>query len=351
MYRKSVFFVWAAVAWITPAAIASALGWSSIWGSGSVFADFLIPIPVAGGVLHLPSFIVVSTLLFTQPWTGRLGGQVPGLLLMGALVGVATLLDLNKLQLAASTETLGGSFWQQQPLGLFILTDSLLAQLFVRSLGGRWPLGNREWAASLAVVLVIPLAYAAVALKTDRRQQDPFVYAGAREGDQRGDELAFYYSKLPLGSDGFRQAAAAVLARHDPRNNLNAEDIVIYFFDSLAPAQTFSKSGAQFTVCLYQDGTPTAWSPGSVDCFSGHESFSERFEKASSAQNASLPQDVKSWLGRRDACAGRKPLTAPPGTFMDNKEVRLCDPVRTEQSRAELLRKFEGDANALAQLR
>jgi hypothetical protein len=91
--------------------------------------------------------------------------------------------------------------------------------------------------------------------------------------------LAFYYSKLPLGSDGFRQAAAAVLARHDPRNNLNAEDIAIYFFDSLAPAQTFSKSGAQFTVCLYQDGTPTAWSPGSVDCFSGHESFSERFER------------------------------------------------------------------------
>lgn len=48
-------------------------------------------------------------LLFTQPWAGRLGGYARGLLLAGALVGVATLLDLNKLELAASTQMLGGS--------------------------------------------------------------------------------------------------------------------------------------------------------------------------------------------------------------------------------------------------
>lgn len=351
MLRKSIFILWLILAWFVPAAIAGALGWSSIWGSGSAFADFLIPVPVAGGVLHLPSFILVSMLLFTQPWAGRLGGYARGLLLAGALVGVATLLDLNKLQLAASTQMLGGSVWQQQPLGLFILTDCVIAQLFVGSLGGRWPQGTREWALSLAAVVAVPLAYAAVSLQTDPRQRDAFVYTGARPSEQRGDESVFYYSKLPVGTDAFRQAAAPVLARHNPRSSLDAEDIAIYFFDNMAPAQAYNKAAARYTVCLYQDGTPTTWNSGSADCFAGHESFSERFEKASRGQNPQLPQDVRSWLGRRDACAGRKPMTAPPGVHLDNLEMRLCNPASAERARQELLKKFEADANAVAALR
>lgn len=351
MYRKTVFFLWAALAWMTPAAIAGALGWKGIWGSGSAFFDYLIPIPVAGGVLHLPSFIGVSLILFTQPWTGRLGDHVRGLLLAGMLVGVAVLLDLDTLQLAATTDMAGGRFWQEQPVGLFIVTDCVIAQLFVRALGGRWPEGTKQWAGSLIMALAIPVAYAVVSLKTDPRQQNPFVYVGEDGTGRRGDEVVFYYSKLPLGSEAFRQAASAVLERHDPRMNLNAEDIAIHFYDSLASAQARNSSGAKYTVCLYQDGTATTWNPGSVDCFSGHESFSERREKAFNMQDKALPQDVRSWLARRDACAGRKPLTAPAGKHMDNQEVRACDPAQTERARKELLKKFEGDGGVLAALR
>lgn len=326
-------------------------GLEGLWGSGSAFADYLIPIPVAGGVLHLPSFIAVSLVLFTQPWTGRLGGHVRGLLLAGMLVGVVVLLDLDKLQLAATTDMAGGRLWQEQPLGLFIVTDCVIAQLFVRMLGGRWPDGMKEWAGSLIMVLAIPLAYAVVSLKADPRQQNPFVYTGERGTGRRGDEMAFYYSKLPLGSEAFRQAAHALLARHDPRMNMNAEDIAIHFFDSLASAQAQNSSGAKYTVCLYQDGTATTWNPGSFDCFSNHESFSERREKAFNMQNKALPLDVRLWLGRRDACAGRKPLTPPPGVHMDNQEVRACDPAQAERAREELLKRFEGDSNAMASLR
>lgn len=350
MYRLAVFFLWAVSAWVIPAAIAGALGWKGIWGSGSTFADFLIPIPVAGGVLHLPSFIVVSVMLFTQPWAGRGGGHVRGLLLAGMLVGIATLLDLDRLQLAATTDMLGGRFWQEQPIGLFIVTDCVIAQLFVRSLGGRWPEGAKEWTLSLIAALAIPVAYAAVSLEADPRQQNPFVYAGEHGTGRRGDEVVFYYSKLPPGSQAFREAANAVLARHDPRMNMNAEDIAIHFYNSLAAAQARNSSGANYTVCLYQDGTATTWNPGSFDCFSNHESFSERREKAFSAQDKALPLDVRSWLSRRDACAGRKRLTAPAGVFMDNQEVRSCDPAQMERTRAELLKKFGSDSNALASL-
>ena len=92
MNRRMAFVAWAILAWVTPAAIAGALGWKGIWGSGGAFADYLIPFPVAGGVFHLPSFIVVSLVLAKQPWAGRLGGCVRGLLLAGAGVGIATLL-------------------------------------------------------------------------------------------------------------------------------------------------------------------------------------------------------------------------------------------------------------------
>ena len=227
----------------------------------------------------------------------------------------------------------------------------MIAQLFVRAVGGRWPEGTKEWAVSLMAALAIPVAYGMVSLKADPRQRNPFVYAGTRAAQERGDEMVFYYSKLPLESDAFRRAASAVLDQHDPRMNMNAEDIAIHFHDSLASAQAQNKSGAKLTVCLYQDGTATTWNPGSFDCFSNHESFSERLQKAFGMQSTALPQDVRLWLARRDACVGRKPLTAPPGMHMDNQEVRACDPASTERIREELLRKFDGDGNAVAALR
>ncbi|MCW5621328.1 MAG: hypothetical protein KIS79_09515 [Burkholderiales bacterium] len=350
MSRGALFAVWVVIAWIAPAAIAGALGWKGIWGSGSAFADYLIPIPVAGGVFHVPSLVLVSLIVFTQPWYGRLGGYVRGLLLAGALVGIAMLLDLDKLQLAATTDGGDSRFWQQQPLGLFILTDCVIAQFFIGALEGRWPEGAKEWAVSLLLALAVPSFYATTALKTDPRQNDPFVYAGSHDGYQRGDELVFYYSKLSTGSDAFRQNAPKVLSRHDPRMNMNSEDIAVHFFDSLAAAQSQRVSNADYTVCLYQDGTPTSWNPGSFDCFTDHESFSERFTKAHAAQDMSLPRDVRDYLARRDACDGRKLLVPIPGIHMDNMEVRACDPQRTERAREELLKKFEDDENVLAAL-
>lgn len=52
------------LAWITPAVIAEALGWSGIWGGGSALGDYPTPIPVAGGVLHVPSFVVAAGVIF-----------------------------------------------------------------------------------------------------------------------------------------------------------------------------------------------------------------------------------------------------------------------------------------------
>lgn len=350
MNRKLVFVLWAVLAWPLPAAIAGALGWKGIWGSGSAFADFLIPMPVAGGALHLPSFLLVSLILFTQPWAGRLGGYVRGLLFAGTLVGIVTLLDLDKLQLAVTTDLLSGRFWQENPLGLFIVSDCVIAQLFVGALGGRSPEDARAWGISVLAALSIAALYAAVSLQADPRQKNPFVHAGAREGTTRGDEMIFYYSKLPLGSEAFRAAAAPLLEQYHPRSNINTEDIALFFFDTLATAQSQNKDGAKYTVCLYQDGTPSVWARGSHDCFSDHETFSERLEKAFRVQPAALPQDVRLWRARHEACLGRTPPAPPPGQHIDNRELRTCNPENMARMRTDLLRKFDGDAHAVAAL-
>lgn len=68
-------------------------------------------------------------------------------------------------------------------------------------------------------------------------------------------------------------------------------------------------------------------------------------------QNKALPLDIRLWPGRRDACTGRKPLTPPPGMHMDTQEIRACDPAQAGRAREELLKRFEGDGNAIASLR
>ncbi len=42
---------------------ADALGWRGVWGSGPALVDYLIPITVAGGALHVPSFVVMLVLV------------------------------------------------------------------------------------------------------------------------------------------------------------------------------------------------------------------------------------------------------------------------------------------------
>ena len=349
MNRRALFLLWGVIAWIAPAAIAGMLGWRGIWGSGSAFVDFLIPIPVAGGVLHIPSFVVVSLILVSQPWSGRIGGYARGVLLAGALVGVAILLDLNKLQLAASTDAALGRWpWQENPVGLFVLTDCLIAQPFLGAFRGRSPDGAKEWSVSLLLAIVVPALYAAASLQADPRQHQPFIYTRSVPGPGRTDETMLFYSRLPIGTEAFREAVRPLIMERDPRRGVNVEDAALLFFDSLEAAQQSRLDDARQTICLYEDGTPTAWHPGYADCFAGHESFSDRMAKTLAAQDTSLHVDVRVHLARRDACAGRKPLVMEPGIHDDNDETRACRQI--EAGRKEVLARHGADPRAAALL-
>ena len=92
-------FAWLVIAWTAPALAAGVLGWSGIWGSGSALVDYLIPIPVAGGVLHLPSFIVTTALVWPmRAGSARIAGAGSAPWLLGAAaVGLLMMLDTERL--------------------------------------------------------------------------------------------------------------------------------------------------------------------------------------------------------------------------------------------------------------
>jgi hypothetical protein len=316
------FLVWLVVAWPTPALVAGALGWKGVWGSGSALLDYLSPLPISGGVLHVMTLTLVSVLLATQArWPGILPGLARAILLGFALAGVALLLDIGRIYQVLTTDAaLRRLPWQENPVGLFLLCDALLAQFFAGIFGGRWPQGAKEWLLSMLATATLPALAAGAMLSLDSRTGQPFLYTGSRQGPGRNDESIYVFTQQPATTPNFRQAAAAFAAQWDPRNNINTEDVAVLFIPSLEAARRFDGKATALTYCMYQDGTPPAWLPGKGDCFGPHDTIAERSQRFFEAQDRALPQEERLRNARVQACAGARAQAGAADNFM----TRYC---------------------------
>jgi hypothetical protein len=317
------FIVWLALAWPAPALIAGVLGWKGVWGSGSALGDYLMPIPVAGGALHVMTFIGVSALLLSQKaWPAPLQGLLRGVLLGLALCGLALLLDLTALHQATTTDAaLHRLPWQENPLGLFLLTDSLIAQFFVGAFDGRSPAGAREWGLSLAAAFLLPALASSALVTQDPRHGKAFLYQGSRPGPAHGDEAVIVYTTMPVEAPSFRAQAEALAAQWHPANSVNAEDTAVHFLTSLQAARLQDTKQAALTYCMYEDGTPAHWIAGAGDCFARHENFSERLARFLEAQDRQLPVQERERLARQQACEGRN---LPPDPMRGLAATYFC---------------------------
>lgn len=319
MSRGLLFGLWLPLAWVAPAAAAGALGWKSIWGSGSAASAMLLPLPIADGMLHLPSFLCVTALLATQPWSWRFGGYARALLLAGAIAGLALLLDFGELLLAVTGDARIDLHWQANPLGLCILSDCVLAQFFVGAFGGRWASTPGEWAVSLAIGVVAPLGIAMLWAQPDPRPVLTFFQAGSKPGPGRGDREHFVYSRVPVGASTFRSSAAAFADKLDPRYDASDEDVAVYFYESSEAAHAQRPDAARATYCMYEDGKLAAWHKGGADCFKGHDTFAERLHAAYYAVPYGTPSEARAYLARVRACEGHRQIPMPAG----RKDVNL----------------------------
>ncbi len=335
---RAVF--WVLLAWPLPAVVAGALGWKGVWGSGSALVDYLIPIPVAGGVLHVPSFAICGLIVMALPTAGDAAAARMRAFLIGlAAAGLLMLLRLDDLWLAANTHsTRAGSLWQENPLGLFVLSDALMALAFT-ALASQRPWLRIEIASLLLVLLPMTLPLG-MAMKYSPAGQ-PFLPGTSRPGPTKTDVIEFVFTRLDIDGADFRSRAEAHVAPMHPRFSVNSDDMAVLFTRDLDAARSGDKSAAKATLCLYEDGTPSRFLPGdaSAECFESHVSFSERFEQASAARPAGEPPDIRGHMARRAVCGGAKPV-GPDGSTggLELSSMRLCS--RLDEARVALRARY-----------
>lgn len=269
------------VAWLAPAAIAGALGWRGVWGSGSAFVDYLIPIPVAGGALHVPSFVLLLVTAAQAPHvSARVAGWARSLSLGAALTALVLLLPPPD--------------WRpsQNPLGLFVLCDALVALLALVD-APREP-GLRLDAGRLAAFAAVPALGGLVAWNVLGLGEEFRLGMATQSAD-------FVVSSIPVvvrgdpASPKVRQRAQAWAETHQhPRQWMNVEVASIRF----APHDR----GTPALLCLYEDGTPARWLSDGGDCLAGFTTFASRLSRHAAAVPADAPRELREYLAARAAC-------------------------------------------------
>lgn len=345
---KIRLFLWALIAWPLPALIAGAVGWKGIWGSGSALLEYLIPLPVAGGAFHVPSFVVAGVIVSLMPGLGAVGAARLRALLIGmALAGVLWLLNLHDLWLAQQTGTrFSGSLWQDNPLGLFLVCDAVLALIFTAAAG------QRPWLRLdilTLIVLLLPSALPLSMAKPSASADPPFRAGMSQHGEARGDELLMVFTKMDTHTAEFRKQAEAWTEQPGsmahPRFHIDAEDMAVLFTRNREAAQRMDRAQVEFTLCLYEDGTAPRWQQGVADCFSDHAGFSERLTLAAGKRPQEEPAELRRYLAARELCAKEKFASVPEGQGLQLTSAFVCEGL--PRQRQELLRKLPDEPRLL----
>ena len=142
---KSRLIPWAIVMWITPAVVAEMLGWRGVWGGGSAFGDLILPAPITGGILHVPSFVLAILLVMVHPKLADRGASM-----VRACCASATLLGLAQIIDWSNPPELQHSYF-----GLCLMTDAVWSLVWML----RVPPLRTLWVPALALALLPALLY------------------------------------------------------------------------------------------------------------------------------------------------------------------------------------------------
>jgi hypothetical protein len=308
-------------AWVTPALLAGSLGWAGIWGTGSAFTDFLIPVPVAGGVLHVPSFAVLAGVLAVLP---RLGSAAVRRVAVAALaIGVAALVaqvDFDRLHGWLTTDYVPyGSPVRMQgnPLLLFIATDAAwLAIAAVATAGAPAP---AAWLVLPAVVLLV----AGLGLFQQRTAGPDFVPRSSVPGAARGNSIELVYTARGYDAAYLRAWLDGPGITFRPWESVNDENVAVIFTSSRQLVEwnqldQIAGPATVATACLHEEDRSVAIHQGYVDCFAGRLTVAERLAAIAASGATGLGGEVDQWYTQRRLCAG---VVVPP----DSTGIALHD--------------------------
>ena len=300
---KLRIIVFGILAWMLPPLIAGALGWRGVWGSGSALVDYLIPVPVAGGALHVPSFVLLLVLVALGPQlSAKAAGRARAVALGAALTGAVLLLPPPDWRLS------------ENPLGLFMLVDALVALLSLL-VAPRQP-GLRFEAGALLALLAVPALGATVAWRT-LGLGDAFVSGNATLSDDRAFATVTIEVRGDIDRAGMRQRAQEwAMTLHDPATKMGTEVTALRFRGR--------EIASAAVLCLYEDGTPPRWLPDRGDCLQGFTTFASRLARHAATLPPDTPREVREILAARAACAEIGWKSAHPNSPMTSSADEAC---------------------------
>jgi hypothetical protein len=301
-------------AWLTPALLAGAFGWAGIWGTGSAVADFLIPVPVAGGVLHVPGFLALAAALALLPRLSPTGVRwlaVAGLAVLGAAVAGA--IDAARLGAWLTTDFVPAGSplrLQDNPLLLFVATDALWLVIACLATGG---------APAAVAWLALPaaaLGVAALRIAAPLAGEPAFTVGTPTPGPARGDLVVLVHAPGDPDDAQLRAWLDGPGARLRPWDSVNDEHVAVVFTRSrqLVEWQQLERVAGPDTLataCLYEEDRSVALQAGYADCFAGRQTVAEQLAVLAAAGSTGLGVEVDDWYRRHRLCAG---VAVPPDT-------------------------------------
>ncbi|KZY72558.1 hypothetical protein A3742_08270 [Oleiphilus sp. HI0071] len=293
--------------WLTPAFIAGALGWSGIWGSGSAFFEYLIPLPVAGGVLHVPGLIV--SMIVMKVLNGDGEALTRKTLFSFGAVGVfafalALHIDFDRLYSAMFTDySPSGSAvrFDSNALYLFILTDAFWVSVYAFCRGVS--LSRKH------VFIFCAVLFGALFVKAIGKgfSGPSFEIGGSTNGPNRGQELQVVFTNAQYDEAVFRNWLAERPYLIQPWTNPNTQHESLVFTNSMqilkwGKYEDLNDSNIVATVCAYEEDKSLAFYKGAFDCFEGRQTVSMRIQKIAEQNPTGFVPWVDHWVATSILC-------------------------------------------------
>jgi len=308
--------------WITPAIIAGALGWNGIWGSGSAFFDYLIPIPVAGGVFHVPSFVVAAAIILSLKNLPESTAQFVPLAALGVFLLAQTLqLDFDRLNDALFTdyEPFGSAFrFGGNPLLLFVATDALWVAVYALLSGhaAKWP----YW----LLLPLVPAVLIGVEVLNYKTSGPQFSYGFSAYGKTRGDKITMVYTPNAYDEALFREWLESDTSVNRPWETPNAEHLAVLFTRSMQAIKwrkTDDIENVVGTICIYEEDRSLTSHAGHYDCFADRLTVAEKMAANLESTKTGLGREIDIWFARAALCKG---VEVPEDYVSDIAMLTLC---------------------------
>ena len=313
------------LAWITPAIIAGTLGWSGIWGAGSALGDYLIPIPVAGGVLHVPSFLVAASIIvFGRHLPIAIIRHLSVFAFALSIAAISLQMDFQRINwwLFTDYQPHGSPFrFGKNPFYLFVATDAFWVGMY--ALKNSHLRGLRYWLC-LPLIPVVIIGVHAIQYRTIGPS---FQIIGSVTGKVRGEETNVVYTSASYNKKTFLDWVETKANFARPWMNPNAEHVAIIFTGSMQfkrwrQLDEMIKQNTVATVCLYEEDCSTIAHKGYYDCFEDRKTVEEKLSVLVTGEATGLGKDIDRWFAGVQVCFTEN---VPEACGPDIALSRLCE--------------------------